>query len=434
MKSHREINYCGGGAILFRVNSVSVMRVCLSSIAVLLMVDLCLVVSAYAQGNEQSLPPQQQQQPSATETEKPAFAFVTLVTAPEADQLVAAEALAKSLHSVETRAALVCLAHDILIPRDLLGQARDPASDDRKHIFLDRLRLAGWSVRFVQAVEDPNPTAAATSTYFIGSSYSKLHVFQLTEFERVVFIERDAVVLSNIDDLFTQPIAEIAAVPNIFPPDRFNTGFMIIRPSLAIFQEMVQLLTAERAALAGAGVADHKRFSMFGSSEEILLNSYFNKWYGERTDMLPFGFNVPIVVSSEPQLWKELVQGEQLKVVRFSSKASLPWNSSSPISFENAAVYHLWRRFQACAHDHWLEHERYLAGLQEYKTLWEDSKASSSVHPWHSLPPNWLIYNAFAKFRLSVPQVQQILLTEDQNTIREWFDPAKQQPSLKVEL
>ncbi len=52
--------------------------------------------------------------------------------------------------------------------------------------------------------------------------YTKLHVWNLVEFEKVVYIDADALVLQNVDELFSRP--GFAAAPDVFPPDKFNAG------------------------------------------------------------------------------------------------------------------------------------------------------------------------------------------------------------------
>ncbi len=60
--------------------------------------------------------------------------------------------------------------------------------------------------------------------------YGKLAVWTLTEYDKVVYIDVDTLVLQNIDDLFLRP--ELAAVPDIYSTDKFSSGLMVLQPNL----------------------------------------------------------------------------------------------------------------------------------------------------------------------------------------------------------
>lgn len=55
-------------------------------------------------------------------------------------------------------------------------------------------------------------------------SYTKLQIWNLVQFQKVVFIDADTLVVQNVDDLFNHP--SIAAAPDVFPPDKFNAGVL----------------------------------------------------------------------------------------------------------------------------------------------------------------------------------------------------------------
>lgn len=62
---------------------------------------------------------------------------------------------------------------------------------------------------------------------------TKLHVFRLDVYDTIVFIEPDCLVLDDIYPLiqkgkvYTETEALVAAAPDLFPPDKFNSGVMV---------------------------------------------------------------------------------------------------------------------------------------------------------------------------------------------------------------
>ena len=75
---------------------------------------------------------------------------------------------------------------------------------------------------------------------WINAGYTKLRAWSLVEFSKLVFIDADCVVLSSVDELFSRPGAPVpSAAPDVFPPDKFNAGVMVLCPSLDVFARMM---------------------------------------------------------------------------------------------------------------------------------------------------------------------------------------------------
>ena len=70
--------------------------------------------------------------------------------------------------------------------------------------------------------------------------YSKLALWGLTEYTKLVYVDADAVVLENVDELFEIDVA-FAAAPDIFPPDKFNAGVLVVRPCPETHARLLEL-------------------------------------------------------------------------------------------------------------------------------------------------------------------------------------------------
>jgi len=96
-----------------------------------------------------------------------------------------------------------------------------------------RLQEAGWGIKFISHVENHNKQKLQNRPWF-NTTFSKLHVFGLTEFDKIVYLDADLLLLSNIDALFdalpleghTDSLEDrpFAAASEVFPPDTFNSG------------------------------------------------------------------------------------------------------------------------------------------------------------------------------------------------------------------
>jgi len=121
------------------------------------------------------------------------------------------------------------------------------------------LKQLGWKVKEVDAIRPKS----FDGVYM--EQYTKLKLWDMTEYSRVVYISLDMIVKRNFDHLFEIP-TEYGAIS-----DWFNTGtekslsasFMIVQPSQIRYQHMLELYES------GAVDYDRKTF------EEGFLNSYY---------------------------------------------------------------------------------------------------------------------------------------------------------------
>ena len=167
------------------------------------------------------------------------------------------EVLGKSLEASGTRCPRVVLATP-----DISDAARA------------RLTKQGWLIRDVAAIDNPSIDHVLFARF--ANVFTKLRAWELVEFDRVVLLDADTLVLQNVDELFDRP--GFAAAPDIFLPDRFNSGVMVLQPSETTFRRMV-------AALAVAETYD--------GGDQGFLNTFYPDWYAMPVQhRLPVGYNM----------------------------------------------------------------------------------------------------------------------------------------------
>jgi glycogenin len=168
------------------------------------------------------------------------------------------EALGHSLvHSGSTRARVVMVTPEV--------------SDEA----CARLAGQGFDVRRVPWLGRSAREARMFARF--GHTYNKLHAFGLTDFERVVLMDADTLVVRNIDDLFSRP--HVAAAPDFLLPDRFNSGVLVLEPSRATYEHLLDSLDAVPS---------------YDGGDQGFLNAYFSGWFGApAAHRLPVGYNLP---------------------------------------------------------------------------------------------------------------------------------------------
>ncbi|CAI0555323.1 unnamed protein product [Linum tenue] len=118
------------------------------------------------------------------------------------------------------------------------------------------LEAAGWKVRTVQRIRNPKAEKDAYNEW----NYSKFRLWQLTDYDKIIFIDADLLILRNIDFLFSMP--EITATGN--NGTLFNSGVMVIEPSNCTFQLLMEHIN---------------EIQSYNGGDQGYLNEIFTWWH-----------------------------------------------------------------------------------------------------------------------------------------------------------
>ncbi|KAI8098659.1 uncharacterized protein BX664DRAFT_4625 [Halteromyces radiatus] len=106
-------------------------------------------------------------------------------------------------------------------------------------------------------------------------TFTKLHLWNLTQYKKVVFLDADTLPLRNVDDLFCRP--NFSAAPDAGWPDCFNSGVFVTEPSAKDYQGLKDMALEKGS---------------FDGGDQGLLNSYFSSWStSPSSHRLPFTYN-----------------------------------------------------------------------------------------------------------------------------------------------
>ncbi|XP_053664094.1 AF4/FMR2 family member lilli, partial [Anopheles marshallii] len=141
----------------------------------------------------------------------------------------------------------------------------------------------------------------------LGVTFTKLHCWRLTQFEKCVFLDADTLVLRNSDELFERE--ELSAAPDIGWPDCFNSGVYVFRPNLETFSSLLQYAVTHGS---------------FDGGDQGLLNAYFSDWaHKDIQKHLPFIYNTSSVATySYLPAFKQF--GQNTKILHFIGTVK-PW-------------------------------------------------------------------------------------------------------------
>ncbi|POF31515.1 glycosyltransferase [Roseibium marinum] len=249
------------------------------------------------------------------------FAYVTLVT--NRDYVLGASALLRSLRRTDTGADLVVLFTPGVDEQDL--SVLRP--------FKPRLGRCGrlpTSAEFNQLHERGRLHAAAPFTkggkpvfHTPLDNFVKLRLWQLDEYEKVVFIDADALVLKNCDKLFSYP--EFCAAPNVYEGladfQRMNSGVFTARPDRATFDAMLSQLD--------------RPGTFWRRTDQSFLESFFPDWHG-----LPVYYNMlQYVWFNLPDLW----DWGQIHVLHYQYEK--PWQAGHEKAERLRLLIDLWQAY-----------------------------------------------------------------------------------------
>jgi glycogenin len=208
------------------------------------------------------------------------------------------EVLGKSLEASGTKEAML-----LMVTADIPTSTRE------------KLASQGWSIRDVAPVANPNPTTQQLFPRF-DKTFTKLRAWELTDVDKIVLLDADTVVLQNVDDLFERP--EIAAAPDFFLPDRFNSGVMVLEPSKNTFERMVHELST---------------LSSYDGGDQGFLNNFFPDWYAMPVaHRLPAMYNLHQFIyqflRGHPSLKRNLEQ--DAKILHYTVQK--PWQARTTLS------------------------------------------------------------------------------------------------------
>mmetsp|Transcript_10345 Transcript_10345/g.16884 ORF Transcript_10345/g.16884 Transcript_10345/m.16884 type:complete len:259 (+) Transcript_10345:344-1120(+) len=173
------------------------------------------------------------------------------------------------------------------------------------------------TVKVIEGIHNPMGKDSHVRSW-AETGFTKLQIWNFGhEFERVVYIDADCLIVDNIDELFTLDIGQVgfAAAPDVFPPDKFNAGVLVIRPSVGLFKRMVEQIPV---------------LGTYDGGDTGFLNAFFPTWYSlGANNRLPFRYNAQRLVhamtyANNPGYWDAI----RPCIVHFSSSPK-PWEVAS---------------------------------------------------------------------------------------------------------
>lgn len=221
------------------------------------------------------------------------FAFVTLVTSDS--YLPGALAISGALKDVQTE------------PREVEYDTVCMVTPETLDITTIKLLRRTYDIVIgVEVIGQSDPTGLnLLGRPDLDTVLTKLHVFRLAQYSKVIFLDADVLPLRPLSHLFHLD-HEFSAAPDVGWPDIFNSGVMVLSPSEDKFTELQELLKTNG--------------SWDGGDQGVL-----NEWRGGNWNRLSFTYNTtPTAAYTYAPAYERF--GSQISVVHFIGP-NKPWHS-----------------------------------------------------------------------------------------------------------
>lgn len=143
----------------------------------------------------------------------------------------------------------------------------------------------------IDDVANQNKTPYWNETFF------KLNIMNLVQFDKIVFLDSDMIVLKNIDELFERQHMSAAVGGKTAHPEwtDFNSGLMVIEPSKKSFRELINCIepAIQKRILLNLGYGDqdvfHEWMPDWNKKSSLDLGERYNALYTYLDEMVDAG-------------------------------------------------------------------------------------------------------------------------------------------------
>lgn len=187
------------------------------------------------------------------------------------------------------------------------------------------------------ATEDTDLSSQPPEYRRWSNTFDKLLIWGLTEYDKIVFVDSDMIVLDNLDDLFDKAPFTAVAAGSIYNWNHFNSGLMVVEPDMGIHNDLISLIpsTIDDILTEKGCVGD----------EDVVIK-YMPDWVEKENLHLHEGYNMIFRGMTEYHRKMGFNYGKNIKVVHFIGPwYDKPWNHSLWKVFYHLVGYFLHNRY-----------------------------------------------------------------------------------------
>ena len=211
-------------------------------------------------------------------------------------------ALAHSLRETQMKYPL-----KVVVPESSAEELRDSIA----RIGLEMIVLP--DLKLPEELQKLNPNLRWNQTFF------KLQIFKLMQYQKIVFLDLDMLILKNIDDLFECPHMSAVAAGQCVYSDwtGLNSGIMVIEPNEEVYDDLINCL---------GDACKNKLETGRGFGDQDVVNYYYRNWWEHKELVLPEIYNCLTYCIDEVY---KVIGRKNVRVIHFAEDRK-PWNFTGP--------------------------------------------------------------------------------------------------------
>lgn len=227
-------------------------------------------------------------------------AYITVLSTEE--YLVGVLVLGKCLKKVNSKYNLVTLVN---------GDISEKSKQILKHNDIEIIETESFKVP--EWIKNKNSTNHANWTY----TFDKLIIFELIQYDKLVFLDSDMYIRNNIDELFDRPhmSATVDRCDTILVKDTYQkltSGLLVIKPHKGIMDKFLEIMEDDSIK---------NKYDNIGDQDIIQL--YDPNWENKKELHLPVKYNM-FFLDIEYYINKGIYALDDISVIHFIT-ANKPW-------------------------------------------------------------------------------------------------------------
>lgn len=161
-------------------------------------------------------------------------------------------------------------------------------------------------------------------------TFFKLTVFNLLEFQKIVFLDSDMFVLNNVDELFEFPhISAAAAGIELHPTwTLINSGIMVIEPNERDYLGLLDCIDE---------VYNERSKRKLGVGDQDVINRYFSGWLDMEQCHLSGRYNVMLGYGGLMYKAGSIKKEDEINIYHFTGKEK-PWRGIRELMIITAKI------------------------------------------------------------------------------------------------
>ncbi|GMH13217.1 hypothetical protein Nepgr_015058 [Nepenthes gracilis] len=224
-------------------------------------------------------------------------AYVTLLYGDEF--LLGVRVLGKSIRDTKSK-------------KDMVVLVSDGVSGYSKKL----LEAEGWIVEMIPLLKNPNQVRP---TRFWGV-YTKLKIFNMTNYKKVVYLDADTIVIKSIDDLFK--CGKFCA--NLKHSERLNSGVLVVEPSEALFTDMLSKVKTTHSYTGGDQGFLNSYYDGFANAHLFEPGLSLDELKAPEMQRLSTLYNADVGLYMLANKW--MVDEKELRVIHYTLGPLKPWD------------------------------------------------------------------------------------------------------------